>query len=254
MGDAASKGTGGGIVSVNTHGPAKFIGPGSFDVKIEGKNVQYLGDPMLNNCGPSGNPTNAATLAGVIQAPQDLIDEVGKERAEEICKSVCKNFQPGGARGPGVTRDFSKDDWPLFSAKEPFDILSEVTQVMPGSLNNNTKEFSPIMSRTGRCVGGPGGPPGAPLAHGSVVRSMGVTSRSKGSTVRWDLTVLKNAAETPTQDNISAWVEVKGDKEKLTVNQRKAKAMLKQIKGDKPKLIVVTPKKCGCPEKKSKGA
>jgi hypothetical protein len=37
------------------------------DVKIEGKNVQLLGDPMLNNCGGSGSPPNSATLMGVIQ-------------------------------------------------------------------------------------------------------------------------------------------------------------------------------------------
>ena len=67
-GDMASKGTGGGLVSANTHGPARFAGPGSMDVKIEGKNVQLLGDPMLNNCGASGSPANAATLMGVIQA------------------------------------------------------------------------------------------------------------------------------------------------------------------------------------------
>jgi uncharacterized Zn-binding protein involved in type VI secretion len=64
MGDIASKGLGGGIVSLNCEGPTKFIGPGSFDVKIEGKNVQYLGDPMMNNCGPSGSPPNAATMSG----------------------------------------------------------------------------------------------------------------------------------------------------------------------------------------------
>jgi len=68
MGDVASKGTGGGIVSSNCEGPTKFIGPGSLDVKIEGKNVQYLGDPMMNNCGPSGSPPNAATMTGVMQA------------------------------------------------------------------------------------------------------------------------------------------------------------------------------------------
>ncbi|MCY0994417.1 DUF4150 domain-containing protein [Nannocystis sp. ILAH1] len=67
-GDMASKATGGGVVSNNTHGPTKFVGPGSMDVKIEGKNVQLLSDPMLNNCGPSGTPANAATLLGVIQA------------------------------------------------------------------------------------------------------------------------------------------------------------------------------------------
>jgi len=54
MGDVASKGTGGGIVSANVEGPTSFVGPGSMNVKIEGKNVQLLGDPMFNNCGPKG--------------------------------------------------------------------------------------------------------------------------------------------------------------------------------------------------------
>lgn len=67
-GDVASKGTGGGVVSANTHGPIKFVGPGSMNVKVEGKNVQLLGDPVLNNCGPSGSPPNSATMAGVLQA------------------------------------------------------------------------------------------------------------------------------------------------------------------------------------------
>ena len=67
MGDVASKGTGGGLISANTHGPTKFVGPGSMDVKIEGKNVQLLSDPMLNNCGGSGSPPNSATVLGVIQ-------------------------------------------------------------------------------------------------------------------------------------------------------------------------------------------
>lgn len=58
MGDMASKGTGGGLISANTHGPAKFITPGSLNVKIEGKSVHLLGEPMLNNCGPSGSPPN----------------------------------------------------------------------------------------------------------------------------------------------------------------------------------------------------
>src|SRR5262245_39063652 len=56
QGDIASKATGGGIVSSNTEGPTTFIGPGALDVQIEGKNVQLLGDPMFNNCGPSGAP------------------------------------------------------------------------------------------------------------------------------------------------------------------------------------------------------
>lgn len=65
IGDIASKGTGGGLISANTHGPTKFITPGSMTVKIEGKNVHLLGEPMLNNCGPSGSPPNTgATMQG----------------------------------------------------------------------------------------------------------------------------------------------------------------------------------------------
>jgi len=65
MGDIASKGTGGGLISANTHGPTKFITPGSMDVQMEGKAVHLLGEPMLNNCGPSGSPPNTgATMAG----------------------------------------------------------------------------------------------------------------------------------------------------------------------------------------------
>ena len=58
IGDMASKGTGGGLISANCHGPAKFITPGSMTVKIEGKSVHLLGEPMWNNCGASGSPPN----------------------------------------------------------------------------------------------------------------------------------------------------------------------------------------------------
>ncbi len=64
MGDVASKGTGGGIISANTEGPTEFIAPGSMDVKIEGKNVHLLTDAVTNNC---GSPANAATTPGVAQ-------------------------------------------------------------------------------------------------------------------------------------------------------------------------------------------
>jgi uncharacterized Zn-binding protein involved in type VI secretion len=69
MGDVASQGTGGGLVSSNVEGPTTFVAPGSMDVAIEGKNVQQLGDAMTNNGGPSGTPANAATTPGEVQAP-----------------------------------------------------------------------------------------------------------------------------------------------------------------------------------------
>lgn len=86
MGDVASKGTGGGLVSANTHGITKFVGPGSMDVKFEGKNVQLLSDPMLNNCAGGGSPPNAATMLGVIQGPLMMLVVV---EGSEMCP-VCE--------------------------------------------------------------------------------------------------------------------------------------------------------------------
>lgn len=88
MGDIASKGTGGGIVSSNTHGPTKFISPGSMDVKIEGKNVQLLGDMMTNNNGPSGSPANSATLCGTLQKPK-----YGRGKEGEKCIICDKSYE-----------------------------------------------------------------------------------------------------------------------------------------------------------------
>lgn len=99
VGDMASKGTGGGLVSANTHGITKFVGLGSLDTKIEGKNVQLLGDPMLNNCGPSGSPPNAATLAGVLQG---ILAAATAEKPTTTCTAVGGHFwaevKPAGAK------------------------------------------------------------------------------------------------------------------------------------------------------------
>lgn len=78
MGDMASKGTGGGMASANTHGPCKFIGTGSMDVKFEGKNVQLLSDPVTNNGGGSGSPANSATLMGLLQISVPIVGMVGE--------------------------------------------------------------------------------------------------------------------------------------------------------------------------------
>lgn len=48
-GDVASKGTGGGLITASTHDVTEFVGPGSMNVKVEGKAVQLLGDVMTNN-------------------------------------------------------------------------------------------------------------------------------------------------------------------------------------------------------------
>jgi uncharacterized Zn-binding protein involved in type VI secretion len=109
-GDIASQGTGGGLVSSNVQGPTKFIAPGSMDVKIEGKNVQLLGDQMLNNCGPSGNPANAATMMGTMQDAGSLSDACPK------CGGSHPGFEPGKpvpddtALRRGLPKDKLKDD------------------------------------------------------------------------------------------------------------------------------------------------
>lgn len=97
IGDMASKGTGGGLISANCHGPAKFITPGSLTVKIEGKSVHLLGEPMLNNCGSSGSPPNTgATMMGLKQgdATVKTIDAKLKEIVCE-CNRQVKQAPPG---------------------------------------------------------------------------------------------------------------------------------------------------------------
>ncbi|MCY1047764.1 DUF4150 domain-containing protein [Corallococcus sp. bb12-1] len=106
MGDVASKGTGGGIVSANVEGPTSFAGPGSMDVKIEGKNVQLLGDPMLNNCGPSGSPANSATLMGVIQVPGRMLTAVTGEKECPLCDE--KHQSNGALNETDATREDAK--------------------------------------------------------------------------------------------------------------------------------------------------
>lgn len=210
MGDIASKGTGGGIVSSNTHGQTKFVGPGSFDVKFEGKNVQYLGDPMLNNCGPSGSPANSATLVGVVQPASFIVAALGAADAQAVCEAVCANYVPNklnpnppkrGTRGRGAQK--ALDGPPSVGD-------GELTQWLPGKGSNASNAFAPVITRAG-----------------SQARSSAGCGR--GNTVRWDRNIN------------GTWVELKGDKEDYTDQQHEARKQ-----GQKP--VRVRPKDCGCPE------
>ncbi|MDR5809816.1 PAAR-like domain-containing protein [Caballeronia sp. LZ019] len=99
IGDIASKGTGGGLLSANTHGPAKFIAPGSMTVKIEGKNVHLLGDPMLNNCGPGGAPPNTgASMSGADHDDLSL-DDLRKELCKIIKECEAEENQKAQQKG-----------------------------------------------------------------------------------------------------------------------------------------------------------
>jgi Domain of unknown function (DUF4150)/VRR-NUC domain len=88
IGDIASKATGGGVVSNNCEGPTKFISPGELSVKVQNKFVQFLGDQMLNNCGPAGAPPNSATMQGEVQAPVVVLT---LDQAEGLlCQVFCE--------------------------------------------------------------------------------------------------------------------------------------------------------------------
>jgi uncharacterized Zn-binding protein involved in type VI secretion len=105
MGDMASKGTGGGLISANAHGPAKFITPGSMTVKIEGKAVHLLGEPMLNNCGPSGSPPNTgATMLGLKQYDKDASAE--EKVLQDIMCECHRNPPP--PHPPGECKDIGE--------------------------------------------------------------------------------------------------------------------------------------------------
>lgn len=112
-GDIASKGTGGGIVSSNAEGPTKFVSPGSMDVKIEGKNVQLLGDMMLNNCGPSGSPPNSATMAGELQDPSMVARAASLgvlAELQEVCDTHCECKSEGDNTQMCIHRKISERD------------------------------------------------------------------------------------------------------------------------------------------------
>lgn len=125
-GDVSSKGTGGGLVSANTHGPIKFVGPGSMNVMIEGKNVQLLGDPVLNNCGPSGSPPNTATMLGVLQAcGQFTVVEAGEcpichEEHKALVESEATKADASVlARNFRATLDAARPQWNNKKRKKP---------------------------------------------------------------------------------------------------------------------------------------
>lgn len=114
QGDMASKGTGGGLISANTHGVTKFITPGSLTVSIEGKAVHLLGEPMLNNCGPSGSPPNTgATMTGVKQGPATIAE------LEDMLCEIWKKCDADLDKKHGTNRESAAECWSKKDGKEP---------------------------------------------------------------------------------------------------------------------------------------
>jgi hypothetical protein len=121
MGDVASQGTGGGLISANVQGPAKFIPPGTMDVKIEGKGVHLKGDQMLNNCASGGTPPNTgATMAGESQETGDEATPINPDCGDKkknhgwddcMCGQVCEMVKAyNNSKAEKVKLDISPSD------------------------------------------------------------------------------------------------------------------------------------------------
>ena len=128
MGDMASKGTGGGLLSANTHGPAKFITPGSMSVTLEGQAVHLLGEPMLNNCGASGSPPNTGST---VAEDQDDGDDPPPFEVDLNCK---EKLASGKASDKCDVEEFCAKVKALNESKHP------KKQVRPSTSNYITSE------------------------------------------------------------------------------------------------------------------
>lgn len=244
MGDIASKATGGGLLSMNTHGPAKFIMPGSFTVKFEGKGVHLLGEPMLNNCGPSGSPPNTgATLGGVVQgtATAGFAAKVGDQAiadrlCDAACKAMAKKLKPGQTRQGQMSKAFTSKKGPLHTPNNTT-ILPEVSQKIPASVGGHMRT---LLSRSVPPRTIPGTGVTAPM---SMFRAMATSV--PGTMTRWDFVIPRNPGLPATNSNISRYVEVKFPGDKLTANQKLARRMMS--KADKAKIVNMRPAKdCAC--------
>lgn len=129
MGDMASKGTGGGLISANAHGVTKFITPGSLTVTIEGKGVHLKGEPMLNNCAAPGVPPNTgATLAGLSQRSAKKI----RALKNKLCKEFCDEIAAGWTSSSDFEKKLKKK-WATSEPRVKFATDTRVRHVFNGA-------------------------------------------------------------------------------------------------------------------------
>jgi hypothetical protein len=154
MGDMASKAMGGGMFSANTHGPCKFIGPGSMDVTFEGKNVQLLGDPMTNNGAGGGSPANSATMSGEGQLSAAYKKEIraAMKKEEKVCPAKNPTFpehdwEEEPTLPKGSTEDTVKKLRESKSADARFEGLAAQKNIDDGDLTVDARDRHSKVSR-----------------------------------------------------------------------------------------------------------
>jgi hypothetical protein len=165
FGDIASKPLGGGIISMNTHGPTKFIGLGSLTVKIQGKNVQLLSDPMLNNCGPAGAPPNSATLTGEDQGDKDVEDDPCEAIKVRFKIEVASHKENTSGSTKRNTRDYQSHHIFQDKAMEALCPRAAALAIMLTNSTSNTEHGDITRNqnerRNNKKLGRPGATPGA---------------------------------------------------------------------------------------------
>ena len=216
-----------GVVSSTTSGIAKFVNY-SFDVKVEGKNVPRLGDPMTIN----GNMANSAAKEG--QPTPYFERRIGKELAEELCEIICYCKDKG--RQDCVEAHFSEPNKPRGFPKQS-DMLPEVTYVIPKKSGGRLRG---VWSQTGRAT------PSGAKAPASVTRAlnMGKNVFGKGNTTRFDLVKLINPNKPCTPSNVKNYIEIKFEGDSETKNQKKCKNRMSET--DLRKRQVVRQSDCNC--------
>jgi Domain of unknown function (DUF4150)/VRR-NUC domain len=243
--DAASKGTGGGIISSTEEGKTEFAAPGSMNVKAEGKNIQLLGDAMTNN---GGSPVNAGTIPGNLQgtATPEFAKAVGSQSdADKLCDAACKamkkQLKQGETRQGAMANEFRDPNGPLYTPNNP-NILPEVSTEIPGTMGGTltTMLSTSVPPRT---VPGSGGAT-APMAMFKAMRIM-KSLFGKGAMTRWDFVIPNNPKLPALTNNIKKFIEVKFPGDTLTDNQKAARQMMSQ--GEYNKIVEMHPDKdCNC--------
>jgi len=220
-------GTIGGVVSSTFMKEATWI-TFSFDVKLEGKGACRLTDKMFHN------HQNTVNLSGELQALIAQHPEVAV-----ICAIICKCDE---AAPTGVAGQELKQQCVSAALQGVDDAAGNRSTIKPEiNYNMTTSPPSPIMSRSnplrgteylpGRTSEIPGFEPGAGMVR------------------RPDAVIVRNGNVPPTQDNLSAVVEIKFPPDSMSAEQRQA---YEEIAGTNADLVELSPQTCECQPPKEK--
>ncbi len=233
MGDEA--GTLKGIVSSASMGIAKFA-LYSFDVKVEGKNVPRLGDPMTNN----GNGPNSATVAELQQTLIVAGFEIRPDEVKKICEAICEckdATTKGDSTGKvylhkqGCVANQLSSGYPTYD-----ETIENMLCEQPYNLTTNPPSL--FLSRSGRTTMG-GATAGAGLWSG-----MGQASHlGAGASCRPDIVLTHSSSQIAQGSNIRQVIEVKFKNDKLGDTQFDD---YNSLNPDAPEPLVLEEEQCDC--------